>query len=205
MSGATDAAGYRRSRPPLTMYRGSRHVGREELTVGADVGVGQHARMAVERQAGGPRRRRPHREEVGAGAAVGDAGERDARFVDVVAPLQPVHQRQDVVDLIVLPPLGLGPGARVQHDFVAAGDPVGERTRRLAALGRRRAPDAAVEHHAERPSPGRRVVGGHLGHVVEAMSAHRRRQLDAAGALARIARGLPSDATGRRRTRRPTR
>ncbi len=79
----------------------------------------------------------------------------------------------------------------MQHDLGAARDAVGERTRRLAARRRRLAPDAAVQAHAQRPARGRRVVGRHLGHVVEALRRDRR-SAARRGRSARLRRRRPA-------------
>ena len=102
-----------------------------------------------------------------AGAAVGDAGDVDARLVDVVVALHAVDEPQDVVDLIGVPPLRLRPSARVQHDLARARNAIGQRTRRRIARARRLAPDAAMQAHAQRPGTRGIVVGRHLDDVVE--------------------------------------
>src|SRR5688572_18899285 len=122
-----------------------------ELAVGADVGVGKHRWMAVERHAGGPRRRGAHPEVIHAGAAVRDPGHVHARFIDVVVALHAIEQAEQVVELRRRPPFGSGPGARMEHDFTRDWNPIRERTRGVVAGYRRGPADAAMQRDADGP------------------------------------------------------
>ena len=126
----------------------------EQLAVGAGRRIRQHAEVADERQERREQRRLAHGEEVGAGAAVGGAGEVDVRLVDVVLPLHAIDERQDVVDLRAVPPRRLAPAERVHDDLRLAGHAVAAAP---AALFRVLSIDAAMQLHAQRPAaaPGR--------------------------------------------------
>jgi hypothetical protein len=51
----------------------------------------------------------------------------DARLVDVVAPLERVDEPQDVVDLLDVPSLRVGPAARVRVNLRLAGGAIWRR------------------------------------------------------------------------------
>ena len=105
------------------------------VPVGRHGRIGEHTHVAVERQKARPRRRLAKRHEVGAGAAVGDARQADAVFVDVVGPLQPIEDPEDVLDLVAVPPLRLSPPDRVAVNLIGrAGDPIDTQSPRIGGL-----------------------------------------------------------------------
>src|SRR5262245_19326153 len=157
-----------------------------QLPVGTRVGVGNHQRMAIERHACRPRRRLTHREEVDAGAAVGDAGDVGARLVDVVVAFDARDQVRDVLHLTRVPPLRQRPRAGMQHDLASALNAVGQWSRgRITGAGCF-STDAAVQAHAQRPGACRVVLRRHLDDVVEGVAVVLRGHLDAPGLLFRV-------------------
>ena len=147
-----------------------RQVVAVHLAVGAVVGMANHGDAAVERQVRRPRVRLLERHVIHARAAVGNAGEVDARLVDVVLALERIDRPQDIVDLLFVPPLRRRPAARVQIDLFLSRDAIGPRSGCGAAgcdrVGRWPS-HAAVQLHAQLQRLRGIVIGRHVGHVVE--------------------------------------
>src|SRR5205823_14855177 len=122
------------------------------------------------------------REEIRSRASVRDARQIRLGLVDVVLPLDQVHQGKNVVDLARVPPGVLVGGLRLDVDLRLAGN-----ARRLwLTAWLRRTADAAVQLHANRPFPRQVVLGRYLDQRFERLAANRRRTANQAGLFARI-------------------
>ena len=122
-------------------------VVRKEIAVGFGDLVLEDHDEAVERQEARERRRVPHRHVIGAGSAVGHAGQHDAVLVDVVGPLHQIENRAQVLGLAAAPPRRVPPGVRHDVDLFGARQPaVRSGTRWRAGFD---AADAAVQLHAD--------------------------------------------------------
>ena len=138
-------------------------VGHVHLAVDVRGRVGEHHRVAVQRQERRPGGRRLHRVVEGAGRPVGDPQQVDAVLVDVPGPLQVVEDAGQVLDLAVLPPERLVPGGGRRHDGVAAGEPLLPAPPGPVLAFRPR--DAAVQVDDHRPARRRVVALRHAHHV----------------------------------------
>ena len=187
MNGATDAAGIQPIASTIDdVQRTVDEISGKELAVGADVGIREHERVTVERQARRPGRRVPHGEEVDAGAAVRDASHVDPRLVDVVVTLDAIEQPPDIRHLARRPPFRTGPGARMDHDLSAAGNTVRQGPRRGIRRTGRFATDASVQRDSHRPRTRGIVISRNVDDVVERDAAVAGGQVDAARCAPRI-------------------
>ena len=143
-------------------------VGHVHLAVDVRGRVGEHHRVAVQRQKRRPGGRRLHRVIEGAGRPVGDPEQVDAVLVDVPGPLQVVEDAGQVLDLAVLPPERLVPGSGRHHDGVVPGEPLLPAPPGPVLASRPR--DAAVQVDDHRPAR-RRVVALRHAHDVGVLHA----------------------------------
>ena len=123
--------------------------------------IAQHGQVAYVGQECGPFGGLQKRKEIGAGAAVRNAGHRHAIVVHVISLLEQVEDGGDVVGLIVEPPERFVPGGRDHDD--AAGFPqllVAVAPECLASLGLRPA-DPAVQIELDRIGVARVIVVRH--------------------------------------------
>ena len=102
-------------------------VSGEEIADYADRVTRQNEQESVERQERGVGRRVAHRDVVGAGPAVGHAGDDHAILVDVVRALDGVEDRAKVFELDVAPPRRFVPRLRKDVDLFGAGEPADAR------------------------------------------------------------------------------
>ena len=129
-------------------------VVQEEVAADRELRAAQDQHVAVERQERRVRRGVAHRDEIGAGAAVGDAGHDHQVLVHVVVALHVFENRAQAGDLLVAPPRRRGPAGRRDVDLFGAGEP----DRAVAAQRRVFAHHAAVQLEAHLVFL-RRIVG----------------------------------------------